>query len=219
MLEALLEACSCPSFVISLAGSYINMCGVIFTGHAIVHRLTDYIWLANSRVNDDAHSHRIARVFFALGNALARLRSFYAELVKPSIPRARFFPLANRYRVGERTIEFRYTAYLKTPGRPALPFWPSKCDGDARQIVVKFVERYGVAAHTLLANHGLAPRLLSYGDIWLSGPEERGCGSRKMVVMEYVEGMTAHTSFYSEAKGALPDGVHGIVERERSRGN
>ena len=172
--------------MISIAGPYINICGSIFTGHAIVHRLTDYIWLANSRVNDDAHSHRIARVFFALGNALARLRSFYAELVKSSMPRARFFPLANRYKVGERIIEFKYTAYLKDTEEACAAFLAVECDGDERQIVVKFVERYGVAAHTLLANHGLAPRLLYHGDIWLSSPEMRGCGGRKMVVMEYI---------------------------------
>ena len=34
-----------------------------------------------------------------------------------------------------------------------------------------------------------------------------------MVVMEYVEGLTAHAAFYSEEKGALPDGVHGVVQR------
>ena len=34
-----------------------------------------------------------------------------------------------------------------------------------------------------------------------------------MVVMDYVEGLTAHAAFYSEEKGALPDGVHGVVQR------
>lgn len=209
----MLEACFCPSFVIAIAGPYIIICGAIFTGHAVVHRLTDYIWLANSRVNDDANAHRIARVFFALRNAVNRLRSFYATLVKPAIPRARFFPLANRYKVGEQIIEFEYTGYLKDTEEACVTFLAVECGGDKRQIVVKFVERYGVAAHTVLAQHGFAPRLLYHGDIWLTGPEQRGCGSRKMVVMEYVEGVTAYAALYDEKKGALPDGVHSVVKR------
>ncbi|KAI0720808.1 hypothetical protein C8T65DRAFT_632871 [Cerioporus squamosus] len=211
--KPLLDACFCPSFVIAIAGSYIIICGAILTGHVIVHRLTDYIWLANSRVNDDANAFRIARVFFALGNALARLRSFYAELPQPVDNRARFFPLANRYKDGDEVVEFKYTAYLNDTEEACVTFRATECDGAKRQLVVKFVERYGEAAHNLLASHGLAPRLLYYGDIWLSGPERRGCGSRKMVVMEYVEGLTAYAALYSKKKDALPEGVHGVVER------
>ncbi|KAI0720807.1 hypothetical protein C8T65DRAFT_735744 [Cerioporus squamosus] len=211
--KVFLDACFCPSFVVAIAGSYIIISGAILTGHVIVHRLTDYIWLANSRMNDDANALRIARVFFALGNALTRLRSFYAELPTPADNRARFFPLANRYMDGDRVVEFKYTAYLKDTEEACGIFRATECDGAKRELVVKFVERYGKAAHNLLASHGLAPRLLYYGDIWLSGPEHRGCGSRKMVVMEYVEGLTAYAALYSKKKDSLPEGVHGVVER------
>ncbi|RPD60711.1 hypothetical protein L227DRAFT_585871 [Lentinus tigrinus ALCF2SS1-6] len=137
----------------------------------------------------------IARVFYALGTALARLRSFYSELEEPSDEVARFFPLATAYKDGERVIKFKYVAYLKDTAEAC------------------FVERYGAAAHRLLASHGLAPQLLYYGDIWLSEPERNGCGSRKMVVMEYVEGMNAHMMLDSIGQRALPAGALAAVKR------
>ncbi|TFK91192.1 hypothetical protein K466DRAFT_542114 [Polyporus arcularius HHB13444] len=217
--KALSKACFCPSFVIAIAGPYIVICGAIVLGRPVVQRLTDYIWLANSRINDDTNALRIARVFFALGNALTRLRSFYVNDVQPAKPlaEARYFPLANRAKIDERVVEFKYLRHLKDGAQEAcVTFLAEECEGDKRKLVVKFVERYGVAAHELLAKHGLAPRLLSYGDIWLSGPEQRGCGSRKMVVMEYVEGCTADVALYDSDEGdegALPEGVPGVVER------
>ncbi|RPD77102.1 hypothetical protein L226DRAFT_459785 [Lentinus tigrinus ALCF2SS1-7] len=209
----LLTAYFCPSFVIGVAGPYVIICGAIFTGAVIVHRFTDYIWLAHDRVNDDAHAHRIARVFYALGTALARLRSFYSELEEPSDEVARFFPLATAYKDGERVIKFKYVAYLKDTAEACVTYRAVECEGARRQIVVKFVERYGAAAHRLLASHGLAPQLLYYGDIWLSEPERNGCGSRKMVVMEYVEGMNAHMMLDSIVERALPAGALAAVKR------
>ncbi|TFK81715.1 hypothetical protein K466DRAFT_557559, partial [Polyporus arcularius HHB13444] len=190
---ALFDACFCPSFVIAVAGSYIAICGAILTSRVIVHRLTDYIWLADSRLNDDANAHRIARVFYALGNALGRLRSFYAQMEEPMDKATRYFPLATAYRDGGRIVRFRYTHYLKDVAEACVIYRAVECEGaPPRQLVVKFVEHYGVAAHELLAKEGLAPKLLYHGDIWLEGPEAKGCGSRQMVVMEHIEGMTAH---------------------------
>ncbi|RDX41429.1 hypothetical protein OH76DRAFT_1449674 [Lentinus brumalis] len=211
---ALLDSCFCPSFVIAVAGAYIVICGAIFTGHVIVHRLTDYIWLANSRLNDDANAHRIARVFFALGNALNRLRTYYAELEKPTDEVARYFPLATAYRDGDRIVKFRYTRYLKDVAEGCVTYKAVECEGDQpREIVVKFVEHYGVAAHRLLAEKGLAPKLLYHGNIWLDGPEANGCGSRQMIVMEYIRGVTAHAMLSASKEPVLPDGVRGAIKR------
>ena len=214
--QALARACFCPSFIISLAGPHIVICGAILTAHAIVHRLTDHIWCANSRVNDDAQALRVARVFFALGNALVRLRSFYAQLEKPTDAVARYFPLATAYRDGDRIVKFRYTSYLSDTAEACVTYKAVECEGPSdqprREIVVKFVERYGVAAHELLASEGLAPKLLYCGDIWLDGREARGCGSRKMVVMECVDGPTAYAMRLA-SPGPLPEGVRRAIRR------
>ncbi|RPD56942.1 hypothetical protein L226DRAFT_615287 [Lentinus tigrinus ALCF2SS1-7] len=213
--KRLFDACFCPSFIIAVAGSYIIICGAIFTGSVVVHRLTDYIWLANSRLNDDANAHRIARVFLALGNALVRLRDFYEQLENPGpddVPR--YFPLATAYRDGDRIVKFRYTSYLKDVAESCVTYRAVECESDQpREIVVKFVEHYGDAAHELLASHGLAPKLLYYGNIWLEGPEARGCGSRRMVVMEYIEGETAHAMLSASKERAVPDDVRDAIKR------
>ncbi|TFY69880.1 hypothetical protein EVG20_g2962 [Dentipellis fragilis] len=194
--KELLEACFCPSFVIALAGPYIIICGAIFT-----------------RVNDDANALRIARVFYALGNALLRLRSFYAEVEKPTDNTTRYFPLATAYRDGNRIVRFKYMAPLKDTLEANVTYRAVECEGHRRPIVVKFVERYGVAAHRLLASEGLAPALLYYGDIGLEGPEAHGCGTRKMMVMEYIAGTMAHAMNLAGEEQTLPDGVHSAVKR------
>ena len=199
--------------MITVAGPYINICGAIITSSVIVHRLTDYIWLAHSRLNDDANARRIARVFYALGLALVRLRSYYASLEQPMDRNVRYFPLATAYKVGEQTIKFKYITYLKEVAEACVIYRAVECEGAQRQIVVKFVERYGEAAHKLLASHGLAPQLLYCGDIWLEEPERSGCGDRKMVVMEYIEGISAHAMLHNREGRALPDGVHSAIKR------
>ncbi|PCH34829.1 hypothetical protein WOLCODRAFT_165848 [Wolfiporia cocos MD-104 SS10] len=180
--EALRAACFCPSFVIAVAGSWIVICGAVLTSSAIVHRLTDYIWLGHSRAMDDDRALRLA-------------------------------PTA--YKAGEQTINFKYVKPLKGSDASCATFLAAECEGAQRRIVVKFVERYGVRAHRLLAKERLAPELLYYGDIWLSGPAQRGCGPRKMVVMEYVAGMTAGDAALKN-DGILPSGVHPAVYRAMS---
>ncbi|RDX41428.1 hypothetical protein OH76DRAFT_216504 [Lentinus brumalis] len=215
--KAILDACSCPSFVIALAGPHVVICGALLTSSVVVHRLTDYLWLGQDKNNDDAHTISIARVFYALGRALARLQSFYAGLTPPTTPGdelslSRFFPLATEYKAGERTVKFKYLTYLTDTAEACRAFRAVtvECEDaqQPREIVVKFVERYGEAAHRLLAAHGLAPELLYYGDIWLSGPEREGCGQRKMVVMEYVKGKAAWVADRDDKRG-----VRGAVER------
>ncbi|KAJ8482566.1 hypothetical protein ONZ51_g5275 [Trametes cubensis] len=213
--RGLLDACFGPSFVITVSGPYIIICGAIFTSRVIVHRLTDYIWLANSRSNDDANVHRIARIFYALGNALVRLQEFYKQLESPASDVddvARYFPLATTYRDDENIVRFRYTGYLNDVAEACVVYRAVEC-AEPREIVVKFVEHYGADAHRLLASHGLAPKLLYCGNVWLEGPEAEGCGSRRMVVMEYIEGETGHAMLSASGKRALPESVRRAIRR------
>jgi serine/threonine protein kinase len=58
-----------------------------------------------------------------------------------------------------------------------------------KQVVVKFVERYGEEAHRLLAKENLAPQLFYYGKIGvLEG--DPSYGYLRMVVMEPIDGET-----------------------------
>ncbi|KAK7677279.1 hypothetical protein QCA50_019780 [Cerrena zonata] len=185
--ERLTKSSFCPSFIVSIAGPWIVISGAIFTSRVIVQRLTDYLWLGHARMIDDEHTIRIARVFYALHNTLNRLRDYYDGQLPG--PKARFFPLATSYfdEATRKEIEFQYLKPLKSADPSCTTFLAQT--GEESLIVVKFVERYGREVHNLLASKGYAPKLLYCGDVWRTGPEQRGCGQRMMVVMEFVRGV------------------------------
>ncbi|TFK23836.1 hypothetical protein FA15DRAFT_593483, partial [Coprinopsis marcescibilis] len=70
-----------------------------------------------------------------------------------------------------------------------------------KQALVKFGERYGKAAHEILADAGLAPKL--YCCIRIRG-------GLTMAVMEYVDSQDAHSAFWGRA---IPEQVVDDVKR------
>ncbi|KAJ7594347.1 hypothetical protein C8J56DRAFT_776574 [Mycena floridula] len=188
------SACCCPSFIIGIAGPWIVIMGAVFTTQPIVQRLTDLVWLGTSPTLNDKNCYRIARVFRALKTCLETLSSYYQGLVPheiiPDEPHPRFFPSTTSYRdITQKTVEFIYQGVLETD-TACVVFLARTVTSTA--IVVKFVQSYGEEAHTLLAEQGLAPKLLYCGDI---GDGGAGYGGLKMVVMEYVNGQTAAQVF------------------------
>jgi len=63
-------------------------------------------------------------------------------------------------------------------------------EAEPKEVVVKFVTRYGDEVHKAMGEAGLAPKLLYYGPIDIA-PDMPSYGRLKMVVMEYVDGRTA----------------------------
>ncbi|KAH9941866.1 uncharacterized protein BXZ73DRAFT_88259 [Epithele typhae] len=168
--RTLLNSCRVPSFVVGVSGPRVSISGAIISGKPVVQRLTRDLWLSHDHQADEAELLENARVLYALTLALTGLRGFYARLPLPTTEASRFFPSATRYRAPSgRPMTFTYSAVLKDPGEGSTVF-RARLDGpEPQDVVVKFVERYGAAAHTLLASAGLAPGLLYCGDIW---PEE-----------------------------------------------
>ena len=105
----------------------------------------------------------------------------------------------------ESTItEFEYIdAFRADPTNVTFLAKVKSPDSD-RKLVVKFVDRYGVGAHELLAKEGMAPKLLYCGlldgndDVRNTKSRARGStetgglyvGPPRMVVMEYIDGET-----------------------------
>ncbi|PCH36541.1 hypothetical protein WOLCODRAFT_127314 [Wolfiporia cocos MD-104 SS10] len=212
--QGLFDACFCPSFIISVAGPWFSVCGGIHTTHPIVHRLSSFEWLGQSRIIDDDRVHRLARIFFALRLAIGKLKEWYKTLVVPDVRHgpspARFYPLANKCKLpDDEVLQFCYEKPLKGSKPECVTFLASDCNDRARRFVIKFVERYGVDAHLLLAMHGYAPKLLYYGPVWPDELEQRGVGPRKMVVMEFIEGKTTVKRY---PDGYIPQGVVDAVE-------
>jgi serine/threonine protein kinase len=137
-----------------------------------------------------------------------RLHDYYMNLQPTSIrSRARYFPSITAYRVGNEVVHFEYLGYLENdPSCTAIR--AQTCTKPARDIVIKFVDRYGKRAHEVLAEAGLAPRLDYCGSPQLDGgqPSYR---SLYMVVMEYVDGQTLSTG-----KGKMDPKTVAIVRSE-----
>lgn len=166
--------CFCPSFIISVAGPWINISGAILTTAPIVQRLTEYIWLGRGIAINDARIWHVARMFYALRRALNALRDWYTEMQVPADLSSRLFPLATSCALpGGASFGFKYEKPLKGPDPSCATFLvrivsssdPEKYSVD-RRMVVKFVETYGKDAHELLARNDFAPELIYYGDVW-----------------------------------------------------
>ncbi|PPQ79188.1 hypothetical protein CVT25_002773 [Psilocybe cyanescens] len=189
-LEKLRNATNCPTFVVATAGPWIVILGAVFTDGLIVQRLTDYIWVGLDSALNEAHISRVARIFYALKSGLDKLESYYeaVKLSDASPAASRYFPSINAYHTGEELVHFKYVGFLED-GPDCTTLRARTLSTPPRDIVVKFVERYGARAHRLLADNGLAPELIYYGSPRLND-EEPSYNSLFMVVMGFVDGQT-----------------------------
>jgi len=166
--------------------------------------------------HQQARLDHLARVFGSLRLAVAALDEYYGQVSRDSDipalalnkPHPRFFPHPTRFKEyrAEADAEPEWTEfeYIDIPrADPTNVTFVAKVKSLDRKLVIKFVEQYGVEAHQLLADAGMAPRLLYCG--LLDGEcDVRSAGSRTrvnttgglyacpvdMVVMEYIEGNT-----------------------------
>ena len=211
------DKCCCPSFLLAGGGAYLSILGVVFTDKFIVQRLTDIKWLGEATTHEDAHVYRLARVFGSLRLAVRTLDKYYDEVSQdPNVPalifnepHPRFFPYPKRFKehCTEDDKESEWTEFEYIDASRADPInvtFIAKVKSSDRKLVIKFVERYGVDAHQLLADLGMAPRLLycglldGEGDVRNAGSRAQGStkvgglyvGPIRMVVMECIEGKT-----------------------------
>jgi len=186
--KMLRNATGCPTFLIANAGPWIVILGVVITDFVIVQRLSECSWVGLDSILSESHITHVARVLYALKKSLKNLHSYYESLDPTSdfLADSRYFPSITTYPDGNGVVEFEYVGFLEnTPDCATLRARTRA----GRNIVVKFVERYGKEAHRVLAKEGLAPALLYYGSPCF---DEKGPSYRDifMVVMEYIDGNT-----------------------------
>ena len=165
--------------------------GAIITDGVIVQRLTDYIWVGLDSVLSESHIAQVARAFYALKASLKKLTSCYESLDPTGdLPAdSRYFPSITAYRPrGGGYVKFEYIGFLENC-LDCITLHARTKPMPAQDIVVKFVDRYGQRAHQILADQGLAPKLLYCGSPRLDD-DEPSYQSISMVVMEYVDGDT-----------------------------
>lgn len=204
------DRCCCPTFIVAGSGAYLAILGVVFTDRLIVQKLTDLMWCGEATVYDDSRVYHLARVFTALSFTRKSMEKYYTELVqlepqpppptRPS-PHPRFFPYPTQFKEGASTTEFRYIQPF-SDGSTNVTFLAETIHGSgpSRKLVIKFVDRYGVGPHRLLADEEMAPKLLFCGRLDGSTEDEGQTddpssglylGPVRMVVMEWIDGETA----------------------------
>jgi serine/threonine protein kinase len=185
--EKLRNASACPTFLLATAGPWLTILGAVITDGVIIQRLTNYIWVGLNSVLSESHITDLARTFFALKMSLKKLTAYYEGLQPTSNPAGtRYFPSITAFRQNTALVDFEYVGYLEN-GPDCVTLRARTLSG--RDIVVKFVERYGRDAHEILAGEGLAPGLLYCGPLHLRDGEP-SYRSISMVVMEYIDGFT-----------------------------
>lgn len=171
----------CPSFLLGGAGAHMSIHGVVSNDKFIVQHLTD-IYLGESTTHEDPRAYRIAKIFTLLHHARQSLDDYYENIpavATPTTPaddfpiaRPCFFPYPTKfkeYRAGGDAesgyTEFEYTDVPVADTDNVTFFAKVKSEPLGQDLAVKFVDRYGVEAHELLAKEGMAPRHLYCGSL------------------------------------------------------
>ncbi|KAI6043647.1 hypothetical protein EDC04DRAFT_672629 [Pisolithus marmoratus] len=175
--HALALTTCCPAFIIARAGPWLTILGGIITTKCIVQRLTDFLWLPVHCTHDDDHLFRIARIFYVLKESIGQLHSWFRE--------------------GGVEVQFRYQQPLEDTDT-CVTYLAQTFGPCPKDIVVKFITRYGGDAHRTMADAGFAPKLRYFGPIG-TGEDAVSYGKLKMVVMDYVEGMTLFNALKERA--------------------
>ena len=184
----------CPTFLLASAGPWIAVLGAIFTDKVVVQRLTDFVWVGLDATLNEQHCHRVAHVLHSLGRSLLKLDNYYRglrlEQVGESELHPRYFPSIRAYHDPMAgIINFIYIKPLERDPT-CVTFLAKTVEAVPKYIVIKFVERYGEVAHKLLQKTEAAPRLFYYGKPGVCEGDPT-YGHISMVVMEYLDGMTA----------------------------
>jgi len=206
------NATGCPTFLIANAGPWLVILGVVITDFVIVQRLSECSWVGLDSILSESHIAHVARVLWALKTSLGILHSYYESLhpTSDSLADSRYFPLITTYPDGDGVVEFEYLGFLEhTPDCATLRARTKA----GRNIVVKFVERYGERAHCVLAAEGLAPALLYCGSPCFE-QKEPSYQPISMVVMEYyIDGDT----LVVKQRSGIDEGMMEFVQSEVQR--
>jgi hypothetical protein len=188
----------CPTFILSIAGPWLQIHGFILADGPVAHPLTTDMWLYGVSYNwhIDTHADTVARSFFSLKKALQSLHSYYLNLpTSPLSETAHLLPYITSYPDESGSIQqLTYTDRIFPGGDRALF---SARDGFGRNLVVKFVRKYNSEAHKLLANSKLAPTL------HYAGPS--GVPDLQMIVMDMIGEKNAAYLTYSGKQVMTPE--------------
>ncbi|KAJ6618795.1 hypothetical protein B0H10DRAFT_2164039 [Mycena sp. CBHHK59/15] len=209
--DAVRHLCCCPTFLVAVAGPWLAVMGAVTTDKCVVQRLTDFIWVGNSSILNDAYCRRVARILHSLSRSLGHLREYYVALAPQNKPTpSRFFPSTDSF-LSNDGITPAHFEYLEALERDAacVTFLCKTLEDHPRTIVAKFAQTYCHEAHKLLAHSGMAPELLCCGSVGQS--TDAPSYGPLMIVMDYVDGKTVAQLQHTELPANFAEQVTSIL--------
>ncbi|KIO24082.1 hypothetical protein M407DRAFT_26518 [Tulasnella calospora MUT 4182] len=207
-ISNLQNACCCPTFVLSVAGPHIALHGAILAGQFIVQPLTETLGLANFP-NPYGRAQYIAKIMVSLRHCLDTLDNFYKGVIPAdTLQRTNISPIFRQYDGGDgEKVTLTYTGPNLLSDRVGRALFNARAtrpnDEQSISVKVKFTTQYCQAAHALLAESNLAPKLRhceKLDDDWI------------VVVMDSVAGIDMESA---EPKSLSPSAFEDI---ERAMG-
>lgn len=163
-----LNACCCPTFVLSVAGPRMTIFGAVLVDEFIVQALTETLGLANFP-DPIARAQYIATIMVALRTCLQELKPFYRHHVIPApTPQPnRCWPWFQKF--GDFSLTYTSLDLLRMRVGGAMYNALARRTGEGTgdgtasiSVKVKYTPQYCEVAHRLLATAGFAPELLHY---------------------------------------------------------
>ena len=139
-----IESTCAPCMLVELVGPHFAVSGAVCGEHILVDRLTPFLWCV-PQPNDRAVMIQLARCLKALKNAVCQL-SIDCQLPRKQ-PR---FPFFN---------SDRYTYKMQIKNNVFLCHDNKK---EKKEVIIKFVETYGIDVHRFMAEKSYAPTVLEW---------------------------------------------------------
>ena len=156
--------------LVGIAGPHLTVTGAIFGDRVTTQRLTDYIYLGphpsrEGRAGLDEGIYQVACVLRALEVSTGLLREHYLglNLEAGRVDGELMPPYVREFTADGKTYKLKYTKRMAASDPDKVVFEafvePMSQAGESGVVVVKFAHSYCGAAHRLLAEKSLAPRL------------------------------------------------------------
>ena len=207
--------------------------GAVYTDRLIVQNLCDGIYVGRDNVFDADLLWRLTHVFECVTHLIANLDVLYARLaarlsqvspsdlpallkLEPEDNHQRFFPASQSFK--DKNGKVIHLTYEDAIRKDAWGTTYRARTSTGQMVVVKFVQKYGIDAHRFLAEMGVAPEVLYFGDIYENVIDRRP--RPRMVIMEFIDGQSAFaTSLTASQCLALRDAIKVMHEQNFVHGD
>ena len=144
--EKKLDQCPAPAYLIELVGPQLTISGAVYGRHVFVDKLIDPVELVMQH-NEEA-IFKIAQIFRALKEAYFKIQQYYENDTEVKYPRLPAYEPFNK-----DLIQYKRTIM------PHVYEGTHIKQGATMNVIIRFIKRYSIEAHTFMSSQGHAPQI------------------------------------------------------------